>query len=85
MDAPGILVPQLSHRRNHLMRVRTTLIIVRATIFSAALGLLSHSETQSLSEATWSLPHGLTVRDAGPRTYRFTVDYNSANSKGDIF
>lgn len=67
------------------MRVRTRLIIGGATIFSAALGLLGHSQTQSLSEATWSLPHGLPVKDAGPRTYRFTVDYNSANSRGDIF
>ena len=66
------------------MRVRTS-IIVGATIFSAALGLPGHSRTQSSSEATWGLPHGLAVKDAGPRTYRFTMEYNSANSKGDIF
>jgi hypothetical protein len=27
----------------------------------------------------------MTVKDNGPRTYRFTVDYNSANTKGEIF
>jgi hypothetical protein len=26
----------------------------------------------------------MTVKDNGPRTYRFTVDYNSANTKGEI-
>jgi hypothetical protein len=26
----------------------------------------------------------MTVKDSGPRTYRFTVDYNSANTKGEI-
>ena len=66
------------------MRVRTRLIIVGVTVFSP-LGLLGHSQTQSLSQATWSLPHGLAVKDVGPRTYKFTVDYNSANSRGDIF
>ena len=64
------------------MRVRTVLIVVA---FFAALDLLGHSQTQPLSEAIWSLPRGLAVKDAGPRTYRFTVEYNSANSKGDIF
>ena len=66
------------------MRVRTTLIIVGASIFASSC-LLGHSQTQSLSEATWSLPHGLAVKDAAPRTYRFTVDYNSASSRGDIY
>jgi hypothetical protein len=64
------------------MRVRTVLIVVT---FFAALDLLGHSQTQPLSEAKWSLPRGLAVKDAGPRTYRFTVEYNSANSQGDIF
>ena len=30
------------------------------------------------------LPQGMTVKDNGPRTYRFTVDYNSANTKGEM-
>jgi hypothetical protein len=34
---------------------------------------------------TWSLPQGTTVKDNGPRTYRMLVDYNTANTKGEIF
>jgi hypothetical protein len=33
---------------------------------------------------TWDLPHGTVVKDAGPRTYRFTVDYDTANVTGDV-
>jgi hypothetical protein len=33
---------------------------------------------------TWNLPHGTVVKDAGPRTYRFTVDYNTANRIGEV-
>src|SRR5580704_12439227 len=39
--------------------------------------------TQSLFAQSWSLPQGTTVKDNGPRTYRFTVEYNTANSKGE--
>jgi hypothetical protein len=42
------------------------------------------SQSQVASDATWALPHGLTVKDVGTRTYKFVVDYNTANSKGDI-
>ncbi len=33
---------------------------------------------------TWDLPHGTAVKDAGPRTYRFTVDYDTANRTGEV-
>jgi hypothetical protein len=33
---------------------------------------------------TWDLPHGTVVKDAGPRTHRFTVDYYTANATGDV-
>lgn len=33
---------------------------------------------------TWNLPRGIAVQDSGPRTYRFTVDYNTANTKGEV-
>lgn len=32
----------------------------------------------------WDLPHGTVVKDAGPRTYRFTVDYDTANTTGEV-
>jgi hypothetical protein len=38
-----------------------------------------------MSAQTFELPQGMAVKDNGPRTYRFTVDYNSANTKGEIF
>jgi len=36
------------------------------------------------SAPTWTLPQGTAVKDTGPRTYRFTVDYNTANTKGEV-
>ena len=39
---------------------------------------------QALSAQIWTLPQGTTVKDNGPRTYRFSVDYNTANTKGEM-
>jgi hypothetical protein len=39
---------------------------------------------QAQSTPAWTLPQGTAVKDAGPRTYRFTVDYNTANTKGEV-
>lgn len=39
----------------------------------------------SLWAQPWTLPQGTTVKDSGPRTYRFTVEYNTANSRGETF
>lgn len=70
------------------MRVRTVLSTLGAAIFVTALCTSASSEAQAASDAasdaTWTLPHGLPVKDAGPRTYKFVVDYNTANSKGEI-
>jgi len=38
---------------------------------------------QCLSAQTWTLPQGTSVKDTGPRAYRFTVEYNTANSTGE--
>ncbi|MGA8595060.1 MAG: hypothetical protein WB676_09985 [Bryobacteraceae bacterium] len=47
--------------------------------------LLAHSPIeQSPCGRVWNLPRGTAVKNAGPRTYRFTVEYNSANSKGEV-
>ncbi|HEV8042577.1 MAG TPA: hypothetical protein VGP62_27110 [Bryobacteraceae bacterium] len=51
---------------------------MRINILWAIPGLLA----PSLLAQSWSLPQGTTVKDNGPRTYRFTVEYNTANSKG---
>ena len=37
-----------------------------------------------LCSQTWTLPQGTAVKDNGPRTYRFTVDYYTANAQGEI-
>jgi hypothetical protein len=39
---------------------------------------------QSASVQAWNLPQGTAVKDNGPRTYRFNVDYNMANTKGEV-
>jgi hypothetical protein len=49
-----------------------------------ALSAAANSWTQSSSAASWTLPRGTTTKDAGPRTYRFTVDYQMANPQGAI-
>ncbi len=33
---------------------------------------------------SWSLPHGAAVKDNGPRTYRFSVEYSTSDTKGQI-
>ena len=66
------------------MRIRTTSVFIAAIVLWATCGLLSQSLlAQSSSAKTWSLPQGTTVKDLGPRTYRFTVDYTTANTKGE--
>jgi len=63
------------------MRIRTFSIFV----FGALLCALGQSvPAQTLPTKTWELPQGTAVKDSGPRTYRFTVTYNMANTKGEI-
>ena len=66
------------------MRIRTVLLAAGTAIFCAALCPRPQSRAQQFFDAKWRLPHGLAVKDAGPRTYKFVVDYNNANSKGEI-
>ena len=67
------------------MRTSTLLIILASLVLCTAPAMLSQSKPQALPEAAWSLPQGLAVKDAGPRTYKFSVDYTSANVKGEVF
>jgi hypothetical protein len=62
------------------MRVRTISAFLSGLALCAASSLLG----QSSSAKTWILPQGTTVKDNGPRTYRFIVDYNTANTKGEM-
>jgi len=39
---------------------------------------------QSSSPQSWDLPHGTAVKDAGPRSYHFSVVYYTANRTGEV-
>jgi len=59
--------------------------VVGSLVLGAVFGLFGQSLlAQSLPAQTWNLPQGTAVKDNGPRTYRFSVDYNTANTKGEI-
>ena len=63
------------------MRMRTrTLLLLGGLALAAATSLPAQSKTAK----TWNLPQGTTVKDSGPRAYRFVVDYNAANTKGEL-
>jgi hypothetical protein len=57
---------------------------VGALVIGLALSASSNSGAQSPAAPSWTLPRGVAVKDAGPRTYRFTVDYKSASPQGAI-
>jgi hypothetical protein len=57
------------------MRTRNTIAIFMGFILFSTVFLMGQ---------TWKLPQGIKVKDAGPRTYRFTVDYSTADVHGRI-
>ena len=62
-----------------------SVFVVGSFVLGVVFGLLGQSLlAQTLPAQTWNLPQGATVKDDGPRTYRFSVDYNAANTKGEI-
>jgi hypothetical protein len=71
------------------MRSRTTAALIHGLVLGAVFSVLGQSlfvpslMAQSLPAQAWTLPQGTTVKDTGPRTYRFTVEYNVANAKGE--
>lgn len=67
------------------MRIRPNSAILSGLVLWAACGLFNQTlHAQSPSAQTWNLPQGTAVKDTGPRTYRFNVDYNMANTKGEV-
>jgi hypothetical protein len=62
------------------MRLRNISGFICGLALWAVCGLLA----QTLFAQTWTLPQGTAVKDNGPRTYRFSVDYNTANIKGEM-
>lgn len=53
-------------------------------IFALSLAVVPGVQAQAVSTWDWKLPQGLKVKDEGPRTYRFTVEYNIANTQGEV-
>jgi hypothetical protein len=56
------------------MRVKTISTLVAGFILGAPW----------LFAQSWSLPHATAVKDSGPRTYRFSVEYSTSDTKGQI-
>ncbi|MGA9585489.1 MAG: hypothetical protein WBQ95_09190 [Terracidiphilus sp.] len=61
------------------MRIKASVLITGFAICAATC-----VPGQSKPAQPWNLPQGTTVKDSGPRTYRFVVDYNTANTKGEL-
>ena len=61
------------------MRIKASVLITGFAICAATC-----VPGQSKPAQPWNLPRGTTVKDSGPRTYRFVVDYNTANTKGEL-
>jgi len=60
-------------------------IQIRALLLIAGLAVgTAHIVAQVKAAQTWNLPQGTSVRDSGPRIYRFVVDYNTANTRGEM-
>src|SRR5271154_1726537 len=71
---------RLPGRRIIAMHFTSKSVFVAAVV----LATLSGPIDRTLLAQTWTLPQGITVKDNGPRTYRFTVVYNTANRTGEI-
>jgi hypothetical protein len=68
------------------MRIRSvSFLIAAAILWAVPIAPAQSSSAKSSPAEVWNLPAGTAVKDSGPRTYRFTVDYNNANSRGEIF
>jgi len=66
------------------MRIRTITASLSGLVLWAMSGLYCQTVlAQSSSGQGWNLPQGAKVKDSGPRTYRFSVEYTMANTKGD--
>jgi hypothetical protein len=66
------------------MRLTTVLALAAVTGFCFALQTFAYPQAPPAPATAWVLPQALTVKDAGPRTYKFVVDYTSANNRGEI-
>jgi len=61
------------------MQIRTKFALIAGLALCAATNLRGQSTTAQ----SWNLPQ-TAVKDNGSRTYRFVVDYNTANTRGEM-
>ena len=62
-----------------------SVLVVRPIVLYALCGsLMQFLPAPRIFAQVEALPQGLRVKDSGPRTYRFSVDYNSGDTKGQI-
>jgi len=66
------------------MRIERAAFFFTAIFLSLASASLGQTSAQSSPVKAWKLPQGTAVVDNGPRTYRFTLDYDTANTKGEV-
>lgn len=57
---------------------------VSVLVIGLVLATSSAAWAQAKADPSWTLPQGMATKDTGPRTYRFTVDYQSANPQGVV-
>jgi len=62
--------------------MRRSLLSILIVVLLAGLGVLV--PTLAAQTQSWELPQHLSVKDNGPRTYRFTVEYDIANTRGEV-
>ena len=67
-----------------MMQNKKILLLFAAAFMLAAASALCQTPSQSKPASTWSLPQGTSPKESAPRTYRFTVDYNTANERGEV-
>lgn len=66
------------------MRTGSMWVLVLVLVLGLALPASNGAWAQSSAAASWSLPRKMAVSDAGPRAYRFTVTYQTADPRGVI-
>jgi len=74
-----------SNSRVKLHTRRFTQMRIRIAALTGVLLLTTLAPVAPLASAQqWTLPPSKPAKDDGPRTYRFTVEYTTASTKGDI-
>jgi hypothetical protein len=63
------------------MRIRTSSVSAGSLIFWAIHALFANPLVAQ-SVPAWQLPQRLSVKDTGPRTYRFVVEYTTTTPQG---